>query len=137
VSHSGVNDVKCHTKGKKHKQLEHNLKSGKQLTLHFFKTPNTGHQDNANAASNSKPSNLSGDEYYNNRSSTSSAPSSSTADLTKPSEPQESLGLGQEPHKAISSFLFTDTVTKTEVLRAAFCVSTLIKLQITDLLQFV
>lgn len=104
VTHSGVNDVKCHAKGKKYKQLEQNLKCGKQLTLHSFKNPTNGLQDVA-----SKPSNLLGDEYSSSP-STSSAPSSSTADLlTNPNEPQLRLGLGQEPQKDISSFLLNDT----------------------------
>lgn len=37
VSHSGVNDLKMHAKGKKHKELETNLRDGKQLTLHAFR----------------------------------------------------------------------------------------------------
>ena len=36
ISHSGVNCVKAHAKGKKHSSFEENLKSGKQMKMHAF-----------------------------------------------------------------------------------------------------
>lgn len=118
VSHSGVNEVKSHAKGKKHQQLESNLKSGKQLTLHSFnKPPNVTLQSSEQSLLVNEPSCCRPSD--NNHGSRALSQEETGLDPL-----QGRLNLNLEPRQEISSFLLSDAVTKAEVLWAAYCVTT-------------
>lgn len=129
VSHSGINDVKCHAKGKKHRELEDNLRKGKQLTLHAFKSPTSA------CSSRPKPSSINAILENEASCTVENEPScSNSVDCSPSTSTQHDVGLrltnssnldlGLGSHKNISSFLLSDSVTEAEVMWAAYCVST-------------
>ncbi|XP_063243096.1 uncharacterized protein LOC134542628 [Bacillus rossius redtenbacheri] len=104
VSHSGVNAIKSHEKGKKHSEFSSCLKSGKQKTLSSFRAI---------------PMDTDGPSM--------SVPQANTPSPSLP-EPKPSTSASSQEHTAepsrLSTFLVNDSVTKAEIVWATHCVFT-------------
>lgn len=103
VSHSGVNALTSHEKGKKHQQSENNFTSGKQLTLHSF-----------NKSIETRPTCTDKDDL--------SMPSSSSV-CENLSPKTDAPCTSVESNRSISNFLLNESVTKAEILWCAYCVT--------------
>lgn len=123
VTHSGLNALKSHESGKKHKSMEENLKKGKQTTLYSFKVtkPHLASSQVDRPPSPSKSADLTprptiiNDQFE------------LEADGSRPSTSDEScevgLPLSTVVPSRISSYLVSDAITKAEILWACNCVS--------------
>lgn len=126
ISHSGVNDLKCHAKGKKHKELEQNLRTGKQLTLHAYHAkPLTTTRPNTIITPQSRSTSIaSSNQDGNSNPSCSNKVDCSPSTSSSTQHEVDLVNLAVDSQKPISSFLLSDSVTTAEILWAAYCVST-------------
>lgn len=113
VSHFGISALKSHEKGKKRQEIENNLSSGKQLTMHSFSKPRPS-VDNTIGL---QPCSSTLKDVV-------SMPGTSNSNSCNVSQPPTGVSeVVSTGPKLVLSFLLSDSVTKYEILWSAYCVA--------------